>query len=307
MADAELILGWDVGGTKSAAVLGTRDGRIVAREEWASEVGRGPDAMRRDFLDAAAKLVEGHGGPIGVGVSIGGPMDAMRGVIYSPPHLSGWDDVPLAELLANNLHLPVVVEHDAAACLLAEHLWGGAVGATHAAYLTCGTGCGAGVLIEGRVLRGPGGQSPELGHVRLAPDGPVMFGKAGCLESFASGAGIADLAPFMFPDHFDGPVPPKRLLELAGRGDEQAAAVLAGAGRRLGQACAILVDLFAPQVILLGTLARRFGPAWVAGVHSAMADESLADRAACVRIEAANLGDRLQDLSPIAAFIHRRS
>ena len=300
-----LILGWNVGGTTSTAVVGDATGRILARRQWASRVDAGPDPMRRDFLNHAEQLRCEHADVDAVGVSVGGPVDTRRGVVHSPPHLPGWTDVPLADLLEGELHLATVVEHDAVACLLAEWLWGAAAGATHAAYLTCGTGCGAALMIDGRIVRGPAGESPEFGHVRLAADGPVMFDKAGCVESFCSGAGIAQLACFLFPSRFDGPTGPKRLAELAAGGDPAADAVLAEAARRTGQACAILTDLFCPQVIVLGTLARHLGPAWVQQVRDALAEEALPINAAATRIAPADLAERLQDLSPVAACVHR--
>ncbi len=256
--------------------------------------------MVREFLGHATDLLARFPTAAAVGASIGGPLDTLRGLVQSPPHLPGWDNVPLAELLESSLHLPAVVEHDAVACLLAEWFWGAAAEATHAAYLTCGTGCGAGLMVQRRIVRGPAGRTPEFGHVRLAPDGPEMFGKSGCLESFAAGAGVAALAPFMFPEHFAGPVEPARLVELRDSGDSAADAVLAESARRLGQACAILADLFSPQVVVLGPLARRFGAAWVEQVRAGFAAEALPINARDTRIVPYQL-DNMQDLSPVAA------
>lgn len=317
------LLGYDVGGTKSAAVIATFDGRVVDRVEWASDVAQGPDAMIAQFLQHARRLIAaragadpggGPAGPIGaggsiagVGVSIGGPMDSVRGVILSPPHLPGWDDIPLADILRRELALSVVVEHDAAACLEAEVLWGAAVGATHAAYLTCGTGCGAGLLVDGRIIRGPRGQSPELGHVRLAADGPEAFGKRGCVESFCSGSGIAKLAGWMFPSRWSGPVSTSDLHDLHQAGDADASAVLAESALRTGQLCAIIADAFAPQVILLGSLARYLGDWWVQLVRRQFALEALATNAAGTRIIPAGLGSRLQDLSSVAPYVFKES
>ncbi len=258
--------------------------------------------MIRDFLEAVEEL---DASAVGAGVSIGGPMDARTGTIKSPPHLPGWDNVPLADILSDALGRPVVVEHDAAACLEAEWLWGAARGATHAAYLTCGTGCGAGVMIDGRILRGPAGQSPEAGHVRLAPDGPEMFGKCGCVESFCSGEGIARLAPWMFPDRFDRPVPTQELAALARDGDASAQTVLGEAADRTGQLCALLADLFSPQVIVLGSLARYLGDEWVARIRDAFEAEALEVNAADTRIVPAGLGETLQDLSAVAPCVFR--
>jgi glucokinase len=301
-----LILGLDVGGTKSAVVVGSADGKILAREEFASDARRGPDAMIEQLFAHAKTLRAKFPAVSSAGVSIGGPMDALHGVIQSPPHLPGWDNIPLADRLSEALALPVVVEHDAIACLLAEWLWGEARGTTHCAYFTCGTGFGAGMMIGRQIVRGPGGRSPEFGHVRLAADGPMMFGKAGCCESFCGGDGISLLAQFLFPKRFTGSVAPAELVRLGDAGDGQAGAVLMESARRCGQAAAILADLFCPQVIVLGSLARRFGPGWVAAVRESFAAEALPINSGATRIAAYAL-DNMQDLSPIAAAVYRLS
>ena len=304
------VLGWDVGGTKSAAIVASSDGVVLDRREWPSEVTtKGFEGMLRDFLDRAGSLLGRYPAIRCVGVSVGGPMNALTGMVLSPPHLPGWDDVPLAAVLRRELGLEVVIEHDAAACLLAEWLWGAAAGTTHAVYLTCGTGCGAGVLIDGRVLRGPGGQTPEVGHVRLAPDGPVMFGKAGCVESFCGGEGIGKLAAFLFPARFGAPVDARRLAELAAGGDGPARAVLGESARRTGQLCGLLGDIFSPQVIVLGSLARYLGPWWLDIIRDEFRRECLPANGAETRIVPAALGERLQDLSAVApcVYAHMRS
>ena len=268
MTPDEPILGWDVGGTTSAAVVGSADGRILDRRQWVSRAERGFQPMLEDFLAAAEVLRNGHPGIEHVGVSVGGPMNPTTRRVLGPPHLPGWLDVPLGDILAERLGLAVTVEHDAAACVQAEALWGGAASCSHAAYLTLGTGCGVGVLIDRRVLRGPAGQSPELGHVRIADSGPVVFGKSGCVESFCSGEGIGLLAATMHPATFGHGTTPETLARQARAGQTQAQLVLDEVARRTGQGCALL-----------------------------------ADRARETRIQPARLGEQLQDLSAIAAVI----
>ena len=339
-----IYLGWDVGGTKSAAVVGSAEGTILDRQEWPSNAPAGPKAMLADFLVHAQAMIAAHKGVAMVGVSVGGPLNTLTGEVLSPPHLPGWDRVPLAAILHRKLGLPVVVEHDAAACLEAEWLWGAAAGTTHAAYLTCGTGCGCGVLIDGRILRGPHGQSPEIGHVRLADDGPELFGKSGCVESFCGGQGIGLSASWMFPKLFDRNVTTRDLHDLATATEKQpgampksaracsgriahgqdahathgqdaratarakaARAVLEHSAKRTGQVCSILADLIAPQVIVLGSLARYFGPWWVDLVRQEFVRESLPINSNHARIVPAKLGKKLQDLSAIAPCVFRGS
>ena len=286
-------------------MVGDSTGTILDRLQWPSNTSGGPKAMLEDFLARARQLRDQHAGISAVGVSIGGPMNALTGVILSPPHLPGWDRVPLASILRRRLGLSVAVEHDAAACLLAEHLWGGAKGKTHAVYLTCGTGCGAGILMDGRVVRGPQGQTPEVGHIRLAEDGPELFGKKGCVESFCAGEGIALLSREMFPRHFRAPADTRRLHDLLKQGDRRARAVLMESARRTGQLCALLADIFSPQVILLGSMARYFGGWWVQAIRQEFRREALASNSLHTRIAAASLAHNLQDLSAIAPCVHR--
>ena len=262
MTDETAILGWDVGGTKCAAVVALARGRVVERVDWPANAPAGPEAMLGDFLGHVRPMLERREGIEELGVSIGGPMNPWTGVILSPPHLPGWDEVPLAEILTRELGLAVTVEHDAVACLLAEWLWGAAAGTTHAAYLTCGTGCGAGIMTDTRIVRGPGGQTPEVGHVRMADDGPQAFGKPGCVESFSSGEGIARLATYLFPQEFPQPVDTQTLHRHSETGHAAARAVLEESARRTGQLCGMLVDIFSPQRIVLGSLARYFAPWW---------------------------------------------
>lgn len=299
----ELILGWDVGGTKSAAVLATPSGSIAARQEWPSHVEQGPSGMIDEFLTRARSLMREHGQARSAGVSIGGPLNALTGTILSPPHLPGWDRIELAQILARELGIPLAIEHDAAACLEAEWLWGAACGSATAIYLTCGTGMGAGIMIGGRILRGPGGQTPEVGHIRLADDGPIAFGKAGSVESFCSGDGIAKLAPFMFPDRFRGATDTARLHAMDRSGDTHARAVLARAAHCTGQLCAMLADIFAPEVIMLGSLSRYLGPWWIDAVREEFLREVLPANGSATRIVPPGLGEKLQDLSAIAPCV----
>ena len=297
---SDYILGLDIGGTKSTAIIGTTDGDVVARKPFPSDAHRGVDAMIADLLAAADELVSAK--PVAsVGVSIGGPMNMHEGIILSPPHLPGWDNIPLKKMLEQHFGVPAFVVHDAAACLLAEWKWGAAKGSDYCAYLTMGTGFGAGLMIDGRIVAGPKGQTPEIGHITIADDGPIVYGKAGCAESFCSGTGLAKLAHFMFPQKFPQPVPAKELSQLAKSGDAQAAAVLEKSAKMIGRACATLTDIFAMETIVLGSLARYLGNEWVQIIRDEFYTEALPANSNDTKIVVSALGDKLQDLSAIAA------
>ena len=298
-----IYLAWDVGGTKCSALTGTSSGEMISRREWLSEAEQGPEKMIGRFLDEAGKLVRDQ--PVaGVGVSIGGPLNSRAGIIHSPPHLPGWDAIPLKEILERELKLPVNIEHDAAACAFAEYLWGTGRGAQNMAYLTCGTGFGAGFVFGGKIHRGANGGSCEVGHITLRHEGPVLFDKQGSAEAWCSGTGLSLLAGWKFPERW-GKSPPggRELGELAAQGDAEAGEIIRLNAVAVGEVCALLTDTLGLDRILLGSLARYLGRPWLEKVQQSFERHVLPAMGRQCRIEPAGLGDRLQDCSALAAAV----
>jgi len=295
------LCGLNVGGTNCSAVAGTDDGQILDRAQWLSDAGRGPDAMIDDLVEHAQALCGNYDEIRGIGLSIGGPLDANRGIIDSPPNLAGWDSIPLRTILQDRLALPVQVDHDAAACALAEWRWGAGEGADRLVYLTCGTGFGAGILIDGQPYYGHGGRSPEIGHVRYAEDGPVAFGKQGSFESYASGSSLRLLAAWKFPERWgESPPEPPEIGQLASGGDDDAREVLSINARVVGDACGLVADLFVPRVIVLGSLSLYLGESWIQQVKGRFHEQALPAHVKSCRLTPPGLGERLQDCSALA-------
>jgi len=298
--NAQARLGIDVGGSKCAVCLGTVEGEILARREWPSRAERGPEPMIRDLIEAARDLLAGES-VAGVGVSIGGPLDADQGVIHEPPNLPGWRGIPLRARFEAEFGVPVKVEHDAAACALAEYLWGLGRAPRRLVYLTCATGFGAGMVFDGKPYYGAGGRSPEIGHMRLAQDGPAAFGVTGSAEAFCSARSLARIAAWRFPERWPAEPTPKEVEELWRAGDGDARAVVECNAAMVGRCCAFLGDLLHPDHIALGSLARYLGEPWLELVRAEFVRDVLPDVAADCRIEGSRLGSRLQDLSALAA------
>lgn len=297
-------LGFDIGGTKSAVLIGTAKGEILDRIEWRTDSARGPQPLIAEALENAHALEERHGHPTGAGVSIGGPMDATRGIIHSPPNLPGWDAIPLKDILEDALAVPVNVEHDAAACGLAETLWGAGTGKSRVVYLTCATGFGMGIVIDGKPYYGAGGASPEIGHYRYAREGPEAYGKKGTFEAFCSGRSLSRLAAWKFPSRWSAAPPqPIEISQLASQGDADALAIVALNAEAVGDACALVGDVFVPDVIVLGSLSRYLGKTWIDAVKRRFLDEVLPAASAVCEICAPRLGEHLQDCSAIAAAV----
>ncbi len=294
-------LGLDVGGTKCAVVVGTGSGSVVARRQWPSRSERGPDAMIDDLVSHSRDLMAQHAAVRSVGVAIGGPLDSETGVIHGPPNLPGWEHVPLKQTLAERLKVPVFVEHDAAACALAEHRWGAGQGVRVLVYLTCGTGFGAGFILDGRIYRGAGGRPSDIGHIRYRPDGPDAYGKPGCVESYAAASALGRLAAWKFPRFAARPPTSEQVAALAREGDADALEVLSISAEAVGDVCAMLADLMYPQLILLGSLAHYLGGPWLDQVRAQFRRESHIEAQRFCRIEPAGLGAKLQDCSALVA------
>lgn len=295
--DAEAsLLGLDIGGTKTAFVVGTARGDIIERLEVPSEAHRGPQRMIESFAEIARGVAHRFSGIRCVGVSVGGPVDPTAGLVLGPPNLPGWDRVALRDELTRLIGLPVAIEHDAKAGALAEWRFGAGRGVANLVFLTLGTGLGAGIIVDGQLVRGAQHAAGEIGHWRVRPDGPEVYGKRGSLEGWASGVGLSLLAPHLDPDAFPTAIAAQQLLERAQEGDASARSVIDQSATALGSALAMVADLMAPERIILGNLARRLGPSYLETVVASFTAEALSTR---TEILLSGLGERIGDIAAL--------
>jgi len=303
----ETIVGLDIGGTKLAVVEGTFEAHILARaqrptrtdagfEDTYQRLCRAVEARLRDAEAAGRKVVA-------LSVSIGGPLDTRRGIIYSPPNLPGWDAIPLKDLLEQRVSLPVYVQHDGTAGAMAEWRFGAGVGTRNLVFLTMGTGFGAGLILNGQPYRGASDLAGEVGHMRIAPDGPLVFGKRGSWEGYCAGPAFARLAADMFPTRWGNGVTTPEVTQAALGGDADALAVVQRVAEYLGKGLGVLVDILNPEVIVIGSMAVRLGEMLLAPARRVMQQEALAGAYAACRVVPAKLGERLGDIAAICAAL----
>lgn len=305
------ILGLDVGGTKTAVVEGTREAVILQRSEIATEAWRPFDEifprLSQLMQQTIAVAAQQQRRIAALSVSIGGPLRIAEGLLLDPPHLPGWHGVALkARLVAAFPQLPVFIEHDGNAGALAEFHFGAGRGRAdlrHLIFLTFGTGLGAGLIVNGVVLHGTSDTAGEVGHLRLAWEGPVGFGKIGSWEGFASGAGLVELAHQMFPARWTRATPIRELVEAMLADDPQALSVAAEAGKWMGRGMALLVDTLNPQMIVLGSLAVALGERVLSHARRALAEEALPQAVAACEIVPAVLGDSIGDVAALMAAL----
>jgi glucokinase len=289
------LVGFNIGGTNTTVVGGLDDGTIVTR--WSAPTVADDGDLLIDSVVAAAHAV----GPNAkcAGVAVGGPLNVRDGIITEAVHLPGLHGVPLRDRLSDALDLPVGLHHDAAACALAEWRWGPNAGVDGLAYLTCGTGFGTGLVINGRVRYAPDGRTPEIGHIRYRDEGPPIFGKPGCYEGYASANALALL--LLFRDPSMPAATPAQIVNEVRERNPAAVWALRQNERAVGMACAMLADLLVLDVIVLGTLASYLGPPWVEAVRRVFREEALDVNAdACVLRSA--MPD-VQDRSALAAAL----
>jgi len=309
------VIGLDVGGTKTACVEGRADGQILTRTEWATEAWRPfaevfPRVLEEVQLAIARAARDGRT-LMAISVSVGGPLRIGDGYLINPPHLPGWHDVALKQHLSEAFpELPVFVEHDGNAGALAEFHFGVGQGPSdlrHLIFLTFGTGIGAGLIVNGQILRGATDTAGEVGHWRLAEDGPPGFGKRGSWESFGSGAGLVELAAEMFPERWKTQTPIAELVSAMLEEDREAIAVAEVAGKWMGRGLALLIDALNPQVIVFGSLGVVLGERILGPARKVILEEALPQAAAACELVPAALGKRIGDVAALMAAVTDRS
>jgi len=256
-----VVVGVDLGGTNLRTALLSSEGDILDKrkeathssEGWKKVVARLVNniTLQREIaaqrgLDVAA-----------VGVGAPGVIQMDKGIVVKSPNFPDWNNLPLRDELEQALHIPVIIENDANAAALGEQWRGAGRDISSMILLTLGTGVGGGIVLDKRIWHGADGMAGEIGHMTLIPDGrPCSCGNTGCLEMYASGRGIVqsyceDPGVPRSSDSVRG-ITSEKIYQLAGEGDAIARRVMKDMGRMLGIGIANLINIFNPQMIVIG-------------------------------------------------------
>jgi len=315
----EYFLGFDIGGTKCSIVLGDRNFTVHEKIVFATITERGYLAIIDDFVKHTYDLFEEYDRDnlVKIGISCGGPLDSLKGIIYSPPNLPGWDSVPIVDIFSKEFNVDVEVQNDANACALAEWMMGAGAGTKNMVFLTFGTGMGAGLIIDGQLYTGTNDLAGEVGHIRLAPDGPVGFGKAGSFEGFCSGGGIARLAGSIISEKLGAGekvgfcstveeienVTAKSVFEAAYSGDPAANEIVNISADHLGQGLSILIDILNPECIVIGSIYTRNEEFLKPRIEKILDREAIPAAKKVCRILPAKLGDNIGDYAALCVAL----
>ena len=304
----------DVGGTKTAISVweercqrepgpSTEPPERQGKRVWPT-LKDGPEAnVSRIAAEARSLLGELTFAPTelaSIGISGGGSVDSQRGVFVTIPNLAGWDEFPIAPRLAEVFGVRAGVENDANACALAERAFGAGEGADNMAFLTFSTGLGAGLIVDGRLLRGAGNLAGELGHSTIVADGlPCGCGRRGCLEAYASGAGMAARLSTARVDDSTRPTTAREVVERAHRGDAFAQEFLRETAGYLAVGLSQLIFCLNPQRIVLGTIAVGAGNLLLDPLRAFVAESVWPSLAKDLQILPARLGENLGDYAAL--------
>jgi glucokinase len=318
----QTVCGVDIGGTKTAIVLSSRppiiDERIVFPTNSAEDPSGAIERIKASIHTALSAQGLFISDLRAIGVSCGSPLDLKNGIIKQPPNLPTWKDVPIKAILEAEFSCNSFLENDANAGALAEFRFGAAQGMRNMIFLTMGTGLGAGLILNGSLYRGASQLAGEIGHVRLTDSGPMGHNKAGAVEGWASGAGMARAGGDAVRDavangkttvlatHNGNGAPllsARSIWEAAQAGDSLAMGVVSATGVRLGQAMAILIDVLNPECIVVGGVALRMGESLLGPARSEVMRECLPTSAQACRIVPAGLGEQVGDVAAICVAL----
>lgn len=289
-----MVVGVDLGGTQiRAAVL--RGATLISRVGLLTGENPTPDRIIPRIFQAVERVLrEADARPdeiAGIGIGAPGPLDNRTGVVFAPPNLPGWENVPLGELFRQEFHVPIFVENDANAAALGEYMFGAGKGCREMVYLTISTGIGGGIISHGKILEGTSGTAAELGHMTVDWRGDrCNCGNIGCLERIASGTAIAlrakeaialgqadellafahshparDLSASTPADHALSSGDPalhvnaRTVAEAAQAGVELAREIIATAAEALGIGLVNIIHIFNPERIILGGGLTKMG------------------------------------------------
>ncbi|MFD1832105.1 MULTISPECIES: ROK family transcriptional regulator [Streptomyces] len=302
--DAGIVVGVDFGHSHLRVAIGNLAHQVLAEEAEPIDV----DASASQGFDRAEQLVERLIGVtgfsrekvIGMGLGVPGPIDVETGALGSTAILPGWAGANPREEMAARLGVEVHVDNDANLGALGELVWGSGRGARDLAYIKVASGVGAGLVIDGRIYRGPGGTAGEIGHITLDESGPVCrCGNRGCLETFAAARYVL---PLLHSSH--GPdLTMTEMVKLARTGDLGCRRVVADVGRHVGSGVANLCNLLNPSRIVLGGDLAEAGELVLGPIRDSVSRYAIPSAARRLTVVPGALGGRAEVLGALALVL----
>jgi len=301
------VLAIDLGGTKIFAAIISDKGQVIAKERYLTLADEGPQSVIGRIFSAIDHLLSQRNLNLSqldsISIAAAGAIDFKKGLITSSPNLPGWHDIPLRDIVKEKYKVNTFLINDADAAALGEHHFGAGQGVNNLIYLTISTGIGGGIIINGRLYSGASGSAGEIGHMTIDVNGPrCNCGNIGCLEMLASGTAVAkeavqrikqgersSLTEIVGGNIED--ITAEKMSIAAQNGDSLASEVILKAATYLGVGLANVVNIFNPEMIIIGGGMAKMGDLLLNPARQVVRERAYQLSAQAVQIVPAQLGD----------------
>ncbi len=307
------VAGVDMGASHITIIIADFAAKVVNEIETPFDISRGPEACLLQAHNLLQDLLEKSGislkDILAVGIGVPGPISSSEGMVVAPPIMPGWDLYPIRDDLSKRWRCEISLNNDAELGALGEWAYGAGRGERNLAYIKVGTGIGAGLLLDGRIYQGATGAAGEIGHITIEDNGPECnCGNRGCLEALAGGRAIAlqaqtavrkgkrtilsDIKPVEA-------ITARDIAYAARRGDLISQQIFSQAGNYLGIAIAGMVNLFNPDMIVVGGGVSQIGDLILQPVREIVQKRSLRAAGQTARITTATLRRRSSGIGAV--------
>ena len=299
-------IGIDVGGTNVKVALVNDEGQIIYSDSVPTRAEMGYEYTVNNIKQAIYELLKEtktEASEIeGIGFGFPGQIDCKAGIVKLLPNIPGWVNVPIAQIMEDEFHIPTRIDNDARCAALGEYFAGAGKGCENIVCVTVGTGVGSGIIINGKVVRGASNAAGEIGHIKLQmKDGLICgCGDTGCMEAYVSAPSIVAMAE----DYIKGGKSTKYrematpeiyayiVAEAAKAGDKVAQRIFKIMGEYLGIGLSSVVNLLNPEKIIIGGGVADAGDIFLNPVRETINARAMEISAAAVEIVPAQLGNR---------------
>ncbi len=315
-------IGIDIGGTKCAVSLASVEAgsiEIIAKtiiKSNPSVAEKTLSQLKSELKKLLRKNKLKESDFDAVGISCGGIVDSEKCVLITTPVLPMWRNIDFSKVFSDKL--PAFIQNDANACAIAEWIYGAGKGKKNMVFLTCGTGLGAGIILNGALYEGAGGTAGEVGHMRIENVGPVACGKSGSWEGLCSGYGIGELGKYRARELLGSGgtcgyckdlddienISAKTLAIAALNKDADAIEVYKKAGDYLGRGIANIIDILNPEVVVIGGVFCRSEKLLRPTMQQAINREAMPYPASLCKVVKAKLGEKVGDFAAVAVAVN---
>ena len=301
------VLAVDLGGTKVVTAIVSRKGQVMTREYYPTLADEGPGSVINRIHAAIDRLLWANGVSVSelhsISVACAGAIDMSQGLVTSSPNLPGWCAIPFRDIMREKYGVNAYLINDAKAAALGECSFGAGRGVNNLVYLTVSTGIGGGIIIDGKLYFGSSGSAGEVGHMTIDVNGPKCnCGNIGCWETLASGTAVAREARrrisggerSSLTETVQGrieDITAEKVGAAAQLGDSLALDIIGKAANYLGVGMVNLVNIFNPDVIIVGGGMAKVGDLLLNPAKQIVRERAFLVSAQAVRIVLAQLGD----------------